>query len=284
MKKKHLLLCLLLIIVLVVGSFLGFKQYKNHQFQTKSKNHLQADIPTLFVHGFGSSYHAEEQMVNAAKDAGVTQSVIRADIEKNGDVNLIGKLPKNAKNPIVEVNFKDKNVEVSAKDVKNVVQTLCRQYDFKQINFVGHSVGNLAIANYINENYNSKTLPKINKVVSIAGHYNGWLGEKTGRIAKIKNKKTGEPDIFAPGFKRLLPLRKNFPKQIQVLNIYGDLDDGSHSDGSVSVASAQTYKYLINNRAKSYREVELHGKNAQHSKLHENKTVDKEIIRFLWHK
>lgn len=52
----------------------------------------------------------------------------------------------------------------------------------------------------------------------------------------------------------------------------------------VSVASAQTYKYLINNRAKSYREVELHGKNAQHSKLHENKTIDKELIKFLWHK
>ena len=51
---------------------------------------------------------------------------------------------------------------------------------------------------------------------------------------------------------------------------------------SLSVASAQSYKYLINGRAKSYREVEIKGKNAQHSKLHENKEVDKLLINFLW--
>jgi Uncharacterized protein with an alpha/beta hydrolase fold len=33
---------------------------------------------------------------------------------------------------------------------------------------------------------------------------------------------------------------------------------------------------------KSYREVEIKGKNAQHSKLHENKEVDKLLIDFLW--
>ena len=48
------------------------------------------------------------------------------------------------------------------------------------------------------------------------------------------------------------------------------------------MASAQSYKYLINGRAKSYREVEIKGKNAQHSKLHENKEVDQLLIDFLW--
>ena len=91
-----------------------------------------------------------------------------------------------------------------------------------------------------------------------------------------------EPDIYSDGFKQLLPLRKHYPRQIEVLNIYGNKEDGSNSDGSVSVASAQSYKYLINGRAKSYREVEIKGKNAQHSKLHENKEVDKLLIDFLW--
>ena len=100
--------------------------------------------------------------------------------------------------------------------------------------------------------------------------------------AKIKNKETGEPDIYSDGFKQLLPLRMHYPKQIEVLNIYGNKEDGSNSDGSVSVASAQSYKYLINGRAKSYSEVEIKGKNAQHSKLHENKEVDQLLIDFLW--
>lgn len=54
--------------------------------------------PTLFFHGGDSSYHAEEHMVNAAKKAVVTNSVIRAEVSKTGKVTLVGTWPKNAKN------------------------------------------------------------------------------------------------------------------------------------------------------------------------------------------
>ncbi|WP_290079529.1 alpha/beta hydrolase [Lactobacillus taiwanensis] len=238
-------------------------------------------IPTFFFHGWGSSVNAEKHMANAAKKAGVTNTIIQADVSKNGTVKLNNTIPKNAKNPIVEVNFED-NQSGKTSYVKSVITAISNKYHYAKINLVGHSMGNLQIANYINENCDNKKMPKINKVVSIAGHYDGYLGEEAGQKAKIKNKKTGEPDIYSNGFKQLLPLRKHYPKQIEVLNIYGNKEDGSNSDGSVSVASAQSYKYLINGRAKSYREVEIKGKNAQHSKLHENKEVDQLLIDFLW--
>lgn len=196
-------------------------------------------------------------------------------------LKLNGTIPKSAKNPIIEVNLED-NQSGKTSYVKDVITAVSNKYHYAKINLVGHSMGNLQIANYINENYNNKKLPQINKVVSIAGHYDGYLGEEAGKKAKIKNKETGQPDIYSDGFKKLLPLRKHYPKQIEVLNIYGNKKDGSNSDGSVSVASAQSYKYLINGRAKSYREVEIKGKNAQHSKLHENKEVDRLLIDFLW--
>ncbi|WP_288646839.1 alpha/beta hydrolase [uncultured Lactobacillus sp.] len=238
-------------------------------------------IPTFFFHGWGSSANAETQMANAAKKSGVSNTIIQADVSKNGTVQLKGAIPKNAKNPIIKVNLED-NQSGKTSYVKDVITAISNKYHYAKINLVGHSMGNLQIANYINENYNNKKLPKINKVVSIAGHYDGYLGEEAGQKAKIKNKKTGEPDIYSDSFKRLLPLRKHYPRQIEVLNIYGNKEDGSNSDGSVSVASAQSYKYLINGRAKSYREVEIKGTNAQHSKLHENKEVDKLLIDFLW--
>ncbi|AHA97017.1 alpha/beta hydrolase [Lactobacillus johnsonii] len=235
-------------------------------------------IPTFFFHGWGSSANAETQMANAAKKAGVSNTIIQADVSKNGTVKLKGTIPKN---PIIKVNLED-NQSGKTSYVKDVITAISNKYHYAKINLVGHSMGNLQIANYINENYDNKKLPKINKVVSIAGHYDGYLGEEAGQKAKIQNKKTGEPDIYSDGFKQLLPLRKHYPRQIEVLNIYGNKEDGSNSDGSVSVASAQSYKYLINGRAKSYREVEIKGKNAQHSKLHENKEVDKLLIDFLW--
>ena len=238
-------------------------------------------IPTFFFHGWGSSVNAEKHMANAAKEAGAANTIVQADVSKNGTVKLNGTIPKNDKSPIIEVNLED-NQSGKTSYVKDVITAVSNKYHYAKINLVGHSMGNLQIANYINENYNNKKLPQINKVVSIAGHYNGYLGEEAGQKAKIKNKETGQPDIYSDGFKQLLPLRMHYPRQIEVLNIYGNKEDGSKSDGSVSVASAQSYKYLINGRAKSYHEVEIKGKNAQHSKLHENEEVDHLLIDFLW--
>lgn len=284
MKKKTILITLISLVVILIAGFGAFYGIKHARVKNDNqKSDTAIGTPTLFFHGYGSSYRAEEHMTNAARKAGVTNAIIRADVASDNKVTLIGSIPAKAQNPIVEVNLQDSS-NGSSKNVLAVVKALTRKYKFKKINFVGHSYGNLMIANYINENYDNKSLPEINKVVSIAGHYNGWLGEQVGRSGKIVDKTTGRPNEFAPGFKQLLSLRQHFPRQIEVLNIYGNKEDGSNGDGSVSVASAQSYRYLINGRAKSYREVEIKGPKAKHSKLHENSQVDKLIIKFLWNK
>lgn len=67
-----------------------------------------------------------------------------------------------------------------------------------------------------------------------------------------------------------------------MLNIYGDLKDGTHSDGRVSNSSSKSLKYLLGNSPKSYRESKYEGEPAQHSQLHENENVANELIDFLW--
>ena len=49
---------------------------------------MQSTTPTLFFHGYGSSANAERHMTNAAKKAGVTKTVIRANVDRNGAVTL----------------------------------------------------------------------------------------------------------------------------------------------------------------------------------------------------
>ncbi|MFT8413217.1 MAG: hypothetical protein ABF643_02680 [Oenococcus oeni] len=49
------------------------------------------------------------------------------------------------------------------------------------------------------------------------------------------------------GYLGLLPLRDEFPRNVHVLNIYGNIGDGN--DGSVTTVSA-----------KSYQEKEIYGK------------------------
>lgn len=257
-------------------------------------HYVQSPTPTIFVHGWGSSSHAEEKMANAARDAGVTRTIIRADVDKKGKVTFSRTIPAKAINPIIEVNLEDNKLSLYRNDytqgyhhgggyVKNVVLALEKQHHYRQINLVGHSMGNLEIINYINDNVNNKRLPQVAHLVAIAGHYNGLVGQSNLQNTKL-NPQTGEPAKMDPSYRELLGLRQDFPTNTAVLNIYGDVGDGSHSDEDVPVNSAKSLKYLVGNRAKSYREVEIHGKAAQHSRLHNNNQVNHELIKFLWEK
>ena len=100
-------------------------------------------------------------------------------VDKKGRVTFNRPIPANAVNPIVEVNLEDNKLSAyrdnytqgyhhGGEYVKNVVLALEKQHHYKQINLVGHSMGNLEIINYINDNVNDKSLPQVAHLVAIA--------------------------------------------------------------------------------------------------------------------
>ncbi|WP_235700521.1 alpha/beta hydrolase [Companilactobacillus nodensis] len=252
-----------------------------------SSDYIKSSVPTLFFHGWGGSYRSESQMANYAKSHGVTDTIIRVDVSPKGKVTLNGRINKNTQNPIIEVNYlnnKNDNYSEDALWMKQVVVLLQKEYNIKRFNVVGHSMGNMTIAYYPLDYSQDKSLPKLNKQVDIAGHYNGILG-MNDEPNKMKLASNGKPEKMDSDYKQLLKLREVYPNnQVGILNIYGDKNDGTHSDGSVSNASSKSLRYLVSGRAKSYREKKISGPQAQHSKLHENKEVDKLLINFLWKK
>ncbi|WP_201782568.1 alpha/beta hydrolase [Agrilactobacillus composti] len=278
MKKRTMLLLALLVSIIPI---FGGKLYIQ---KAQAATYVQQNIPTLFFHGWGGSYHSETQMTTAAKSAGVTDTVVRADVSPKGHVHFVGQLAANAKNPIIQVNYQNNrngNYYEDGRWAKNVIVALQKQYHFQKMNLVGHSMGNMAIMYYLMANTNDPTLPTLNKQVDIAGHFNGILGMNDAPN-QMKLAANGQPIHMDKDYRALLKLRKTYPKQVRVLNIYGDKNDGTHSDGDVSNASSQSLRYLIAKRAQSYTEKKFVGPQAQHSRLHENKAVDKVLIRFLW--
>ena len=97
MKKSTIgtTIAILIVLTAIIGGAVYHTQ-KNNRF-------VHSPTATLFFHGGGSSYRAETGMVNAAKKAGVTNTVIRADVTNNGKVTLHGNMHRGAINPIVEV-------------------------------------------------------------------------------------------------------------------------------------------------------------------------------------
>lgn len=256
----------------------------------KSSKFVQSTTPTLFFHGGGSSYHAEEHMVNAAKKAGVTKTVLRANVAKDGHVTLHGTMHKNSINPIVEVNYEDnRQLDFNKHGVwaTNVVKALQKQYGIKNINMVGHSLGNISIIYYLLQNAQNKSMPKLRKQVDMAGHFDGLdfaqLPAEIRQPQNLKLDRNGKPNHMNATYRQMTKLRSIYPtNQIRVLNIIGNI--GGKTDGTVTNVSSLSLKYLVAQRAKSYEVKTFHGKLARHSKLHSNPAVDKVLIQFLWGK
>lgn len=248
------------------------------------KTFIQSSRPTIFFHGWGSSSRVERHMANAAKKAGVTQTIIEAKVAEDGTVTLKGTIPRDAVNPIVLVNF-DNNRGASTQDQGNyayaVVKALQDTYGIKEMNMVAHSYGNMAIVYYMLQHGSDTSLPKLVKQVDIAGHFNGIIGMDEPENITLDDE--GKPSSMTESFQELLSLGNHYPQgQVEVLNIYGNTGKGS--DERVTNLSSQSLGYLLKGHVKSIQEKEISGPDGQHSKLHETALVDKPIIAFLWGK
>lgn len=284
MKKSSL--ATFIAVVVVLAAIVGGAVYHTH----KNNQFVRSTSATLFFHGGGSSYHAETGMVNAAKRAGVTNTVIRADVTNSGKVTLHGNMHRGAINPIVEVNYENnRQLDFNKHGLyaTNVAKMLKKQYGVTKINMVGHSLGNISIIYYMLQNGQKKNMPQLQKQVDIAGHFGGLtfdgLPDSIKQPAGMKLNSQGKPNRMNATYKQMTGVRKTYPKgQVDVLNIYGDI--GNHTDGRVTNVSSRSLQYLVASRAKSYTELKVTGKKAQHSKLHDNSQVDKALIKFLWQK
>lgn len=256
--------------------------------QLDTQQYVQSTTPTLFFHGGGSSYRAEEQMANAAQKAGVTRTIVRAMVDRQGHVCLAGKIKPGALNPIVEVNYaNNRQLDYRTHGVwaTNVVTALQQQYHFKNINMVGHSLGNISVIYYSLLNSRQRQMPKLRKQVDIAGHFAGLnfkgIPASIRQPAGLKLDAAGKPNKMNATYREMTRLRQVLPKnQVRVRNFYGDI--GGHTDGTVPNVSSLSLKYLVTPQAKSYREIKFTGKRARHSQLHENPQVDHQLIQFLW--
>lgn len=245
-----------------------------------------SDTPTLFFHGLLSSYKSEKYLVNYAKKSGITNSVTRVNVDRNGKVKLIGRIKKNAVNPVIEVNYEDNfqiNFAQNGVYATKVVKALQKKYGIKRINMVGHSLGNMSIIYYQMKNGNNANMPRLTKQVDIAGHFNGANFKQLPAQYRNPHGLTvdinGKPNKMNATYKQMLDVRKIYQKHpVSVLNIYGDT--GNNSDGVVKNVSSMSLHYLVADSP--YRELKYTGYYAEHGRLTNNSQVAQAIIQFLW--
>ncbi len=249
---KHRFPCFALAATIAVSVLAGIPLTANAAL---SHHFCQSTTVTVFFHGYGSGAHAERHMVNAAVHAGITNTVVSANVDENGHVSFSQKIPRGAINPIVMVNFEDNdntNYPQDGQYVANVLRHLKAVDHIKNVNLEAHSMGNMALAYYFLKNADNQQMPTVRKQLDLAAPMNGIQGDDLPTNF-IVNRQTGKPSAMSANYRQMTQLRRLYPKhQVKILNIYGDVGNGT--DNLVDVRSAQSLKYLESSRAKSFRE------------------------------
>ncbi|MBC1457202.1 alpha/beta hydrolase [Listeria newyorkensis] len=286
MKKKRGMMigAIVLVVVLLFMSFrttlfdpLGFrvKQALNISSSTSSD-----DEPIVFIHGFdGSNWTFFTTTVRYSATNFATRSLTLL-VRENGDIEASGVYDKGMKRPMIRVNFENPRsiIPNNATWFSKAMDTLKSDYGIEKVDIVAHSYGGLTFVNFLQKyNYQSDSYPKVDKFTAIGTPFNGSSVSSDGETPYDLTA-TG-PKKESAYFQEMMKRKAKIPANLQVLNIVGDLDDGSRSDGPVAVDSAKSAAFLFSKN--DYREVLFTGRFAQHSWLHANIGVDREIKAFL---
>lgn len=238
--------------------------------------------PTIFIHGYSGGRNSFGGMINRFAKTGEGTTSLIATIEGDGTISYQGDYKKDQSNPMIQVLFvENRSTEENQSGwIKKLLLSLKEKYDIQEFNAVGHSMGGVSLVNYITMVGSDPQYPTMDKLVSIAAPLNGLEIGNDG-VTDYDLTSTG-PKTLTERYQNFMDSRTNIPVDLAVLSIAGDKEDGTKSDGSVSVASALSSKFIFEGQVEDYREMTFTGAKAAHSLLHENTAVDKAVATFLW--
>lgn len=287
LQLKRVIKWLAVVVIMVVG-LAGCGTAKNQTASKTAKKssspYVTSTTPTFYVHGFQGSAKSTNTLIKHAETTAHAHKVLVATVSSAGSVTLSGHWQGRVRNPLIQVVFKNNLAQYDQQSawLAKVITTVQNRHAFQHYNVVAHSAGCVATVNMLMTSQTSG-FPTINKLVTIAGPFDGVVGEDD-----VANQNSflasGQPKLQHAAYQLLAAKRTNFPRGVHQLNIVGNLDDGSHSDSLVTNVSARSIKYLLRGRDVHYTEKEFHGAQAQHSKLHENAKVALAVDRYLWHR
>lgn len=239
-------------------------------------------IPTLFVHGYSGTANSLGGMIDRFVSDGFATKSLVMTVAADGTIKTTGTYDKFSLNPTIQVIFEENKSSMVNQTswIQSVMKELKNNYHIEKVNALGHSMGGVSLTNYIEKVGNDKAYPVVEKLVLIGAPLNGLVIGDDG-VTDYDLTEDG-PKQSSARYSEFMKNKQNIPSNLQVLNIAGDTLDGTKSDGSVSVASALSGKFIFKDQVASYEEEVFTGKNATHSKLHENSDVDAKVAKFLW--
>lgn len=260
--------------------FLRMHRKKIINHDTIEPSNLEQE-PIIYVHGFRGGDYTTRVMVERAMADKHTNKFLKVTVDLLGNFKLEGTWTGD-KHPIVQLVFHQKIVGVSAINyyLKFTLPFLAKRYGFKHYQTVAHSLGAPCVVWTAMRYAKKKNFPQMTKCALIAGPFDGVM--YLGDIPNINHlTENGRPALITTHYFDMWLYRKRFNRNIAVLNVYGNILDETNSDKFISVVSAKSIRYLLSPTVRYYQEVEIRGKRAEHSSMHDDPFVIDILSHFL---
>lgn len=260
--------------------FLKMHRRKITDYSTVEKTSIIQE-PVIYIHGFrGGDYTTRIMVKKACEDKG-TSKFLKVTVDLLGNFKFEGTWTGD-KHPIVQLVFRQKIAGINCINyyLKFTLPFLAKRFNFKHYNAVAHSLGAPCIIWTQMRYAKNKKFPQLKKCALIAGPFDGvmYLGD-IPNINYLTEK--GRPALMSWHYISLLLYRKRMDPNVRILNIYGNVLDETNTDRFISVVSAKSIRYIISPTVRFYREVEIRGKNAEHSRMHDDPFVINLLSHFL---
>ncbi|MCH5462732.1 alpha/beta hydrolase [Lactobacillus sp. LC28-10] len=261
--------------------------------------------PIILLHGFGGTYNSEKYVIASLSESHHAKQHLMVYVDSKSRIHYVGNYPSdNSQREIVPIVIANKYAGefYYSKMLAKIMPELNQRYHITNYDAIGHSMGSYAWINYFEEHPKQTAKIKPHRIVTIAGPFDGILNRhkadqpsphtQVGRlwddyVGQNSLGKSGRPAIQRPEYKHLLKSNHRLPANLSILNIYGDLKDGTNSDGLVTTTSARSLGYLVKTSHVKigYKERKVTGSRAQHSRLHYNNLAVNHLINnFLLYK
>ncbi|MDT2842742.1 alpha/beta fold hydrolase [Vagococcus lutrae] len=248
--------------------------------QTREKK-----IPTLLLHGVHGDRRTMQGMIRRWGREGLAYKALQIEVSADGDMIVNGTWNQNPDNlnPLIQVFFEnnDASADQQAKWLTRIMVFLKDKLEIDRLYLLGHSMGGVASMYYLtSEAATTDDTPIVKKFVSLGSPYKGEIADTLiSRLYQLE--KEGKRD-FDEMYQHFMSVNQRLSPNLSVLNIYGDLEDGTESDGIIMTEDARALRDIVAHKVASYDEVEITGLGGQHTLLHENGEVDETVSLFLW--
>ncbi|MFC6182225.1 alpha/beta hydrolase [Lactiplantibacillus daowaiensis] len=238
-----------------VVTVVGAGMYWQHRLTPLTKTKVKATtIPTVFVAGDYARAFSTDGFVHRLSGAKLMTKALVVHVTYHGHLNIQQYAPLRH-NPTIQVVFADNHHPArQARQLAVVMQHLKQHYHVNTFNAVGHSSGGNIIFDYLANTAHQTVQPRIHKFVTIASTY-------------------PHPEVAL----------SKLPSNLPILNIAGQIWQTA-GDGEVRLKGVLAFSTALKQHGFKPKTTIMHGGplTVEHSMLHINPAVDREIVTFLY--